>query len=51
MPIEIQEFEVLPEQPPARADGPANGPAEKITEVLRRWQAEQDIRCERMRVD
>jgi hypothetical protein len=52
MPIEIQEFDVLPGQPPPPAPGrAATGPAEKLPEIMRRWQAEQEVRCERMRAD
>jgi hypothetical protein len=52
MPIEIQEFDVLGEQPtPTASKQPASQSAASVVEAMRRWHRDEHIQCERMRVD
>jgi hypothetical protein len=52
MPIEIQELEVLGDQPaPSATNRPADQSATLVLEAIRRWRRDENIQCERMRVD
>ncbi len=52
MPIEIHELEVLGDKPaPAAAKQPAGPSTAALVEALRRWHRDENIQCERMRVD
>jgi hypothetical protein len=52
MPIEIQELEVVGDQPtPTASKQPAGQSTALVVEAMRRWRRDENIQCERMRVD
>ena len=52
MPIEIQELEVLGDQPtPSPSKQRAGHSTALLVEAMRRWRRDENIQCERMRAD